>query len=94
MMSSRVSSSKRLSQQPRPVIIMSKFKMEFYEDWTGVNYTGRWRNREHWLAGRHFLERLLGASIPSAEDDNYFVLENEQQLKALIAFRRELEKDT
>lgn len=66
------------------------FKTFIYEDWTGLNYTVRWRSQEERLAARRFLENLLGGPASTIEGHDHFVLENEQQLDALIAFRRKL----
>ena len=69
---------------------MSEFKTRFYEDWTGVEFTLRWRNQDDYLAARRFLEGLLGGPASTIAGHDYFVLDNEQQFDALFAFRREL----
>lgn len=69
---------------------MSEFKTFIYEDWTGLNYTVRWRNQEDCLAARRFLEELLGGPASTIEGHDHFVLDKEQQLDALGAFCRGL----
>lgn len=69
---------------------MSKFKTRIYQDWTGVHYDKVWRSREHYLAGRRFLEDLLGGPASTIGGYDFFVLDTEQQLDALLAFRRKL----
>lgn len=69
---------------------MSGFKTFIYEDWTGVAYTVRWRSDADRLAARRFLEKLLGGPASMVEGHDHLVLDTEQQLDALIAFRREL----
>lgn len=71
---------------------MSEAKTIFYKGWTGVEFTWRWNSEEHRLAAREFLERLLGGPASVVEGTDFFVIENEQQYEALVAFRRELER--
>ena len=70
---------------------MAESKTTFYKDWTGVEFTWR-RAEEHRIAARKFLEQLLEGPPSIVEGTDFFVLENERQYEALLAFRRELER--
>jgi hypothetical protein len=71
---------------------MADFKTILYKDWTGAHFEWRWSRQDHYLAARKFLETLLGGPASPVEGGDFFLLENEQQYDALIAFRRELER--
>jgi hypothetical protein len=71
---------------------MPGFKTFFYKDWCGVEVEWRWTREDHYLAARQFLENLLGGPASAVEGGGFFLLENEQQYDALVAFRRELNR--
>lgn len=67
---------------------------DFYSVSDGVQFTLQWRNEEEYLLGKAFLKELLGdEGEPSLHEPGrapYYLLQNEQQYKALFDFRREL----
>jgi hypothetical protein len=73
---------------------MSELIMDFYQYWTGVVFTLRWRNEEEYRQRKAFLAELLGPEGGVGVDEpgrvpSYY-LENEQQHDALMDFRRTL----
>ena len=72
------------------MILVATFKTILYKDWTGVESEWRWSRKEHYIAIRSFLEKLLGGPASTVDESDYFLIENEQQYEALLAFRREL----
>ena len=71
---------------------MAEFTTTFYKDWTGIQFTWRWDNQNQHLAARRFLENLLGGPASTVDGGDFFLLENEEQYDAALAFRRELER--
>lgn len=69
--------------------------MTFYQDWSGLQFEWRWKSHVHYRAGQAFLNRLVGGSVPQADDDHdppYYVLETREQYEALKFFRQRLEE--
>jgi hypothetical protein len=71
---------------------MGAFTTILYKDWTGVEVRWNWRTKAHFLAARRFLEQLLGGPASPVDKADFFLIENEQQYDALLAFRRKLER--
>jgi hypothetical protein len=70
---------------------MSNKRMIFYKDWSGVEFEWRWMNEDHYRAAKAFLDQLTGGSARD-DDPPLYWLNNKQQYNALLAFRRELER--
>jgi hypothetical protein len=70
---------------------MSTLKMEFYKQ--GVRFLWPWRNERDYLAGKAFLENLLGYPAMEAGELDFFCFEHQQQFDALIRFQQQLEQD-
>jgi hypothetical protein len=71
---------------------MAPFTTILYKDWTGVEVRWTWRTKARFLAARKFLEELLGGPASPVDEADFFLIENEQQYDALLAFRRKLER--
>jgi hypothetical protein len=71
---------------------MARFKTTFYDYSTGVEFTMPWPNEEQYLKGKTFLDELTSGSAIRRQPDqpDYYVLETEQQCKALLEFRKRL----
>ena len=73
---------------------MSKYKMDIYTAATSVQMTISWDTAEHYSLGRQF---LIGIDAgcgqpcdPSAENPEFFYLQNREELDALLSFRQKL----
>ena len=73
---------------------MSELIMDFYQYWTGVVLTLRWRNEEEYRQGKTFLHKLLGPAggvgVNEPGRTPSYYLENKRQYDALLNFRRKL----
>jgi hypothetical protein len=85
-----------LAEQWQPAVksadAMAAFTTILYKDWTGVEVRWNWRTKAHFPAARRFLEQLLGGPASPVDKADFFLIENEQQYDALLAFRRKLER--
>lgn len=76
---------------------MSRYCMDIYMVFNGVQMTIRWPDEEAYRRGRDLL-RAMGCGSGSARDDfdsqkpEFFYLENEEQLDALSRLRRTLKE--
>ena len=77
---------------------MAKFKMTFYHYSKGVEFSVLWADEQQYLFAKKALEDLTGGSYGVVESDpdrpDYYVLETEQQFRALTELRETLRNKT
>lgn len=72
---------------------MVNYRTGIYNAETGVRYYLVWKNRDEYVAGRAFLDRLTGgAYLGHSEERDTYILETRRQFEELVAFRREFER--
>lgn len=73
---------------------MTKFKMTFYHKSEGIEFSVLWADEQQYRSAKKSLEDLTGGSYGVVESDpdhpEYYVLETEQQFRALTELRETL----